>query len=246
MLSPPSPGGATRYILLHATQQLTPIEVSNAWETFTVVLEEPTKLLLCSHVLFATFCVYVGGQCILAVDIPGPSSTEEQQGPLLSAALETQASYPAWWRTDQGTILCVCVLVSVCWCQWWQNNFSDTSYESWTSAPDSNSDLRPTATTFCVIIQHRLWYWVTDKLSIWLCNLPSVSCRWSRRIWRSTQRSLSRRIVWASPRPLRLDPSHLLNKSILNRCITHPSYLGLCLEAFSSLLTVLKLARNRL
>lgn len=46
----------------------------------------------------------VGGQCILAVDVPGPSASEEQQGPLLSAALETQTSHPAQCRPDQGNI----------------------------------------------------------------------------------------------------------------------------------------------
>lgn len=46
----------------------------------------------------------VGGQCVLAVDIPGSSPSEEQQGPLLSAALETQTSYPPQCRPDQGII----------------------------------------------------------------------------------------------------------------------------------------------
>ena len=36
------------------------------------------------------------------------------------------------------------------------NNFSDTSYESCTAAPDSNSDLRLTSTTSCVLVQHVL------------------------------------------------------------------------------------------
>lgn len=49
----------------------------------------------------------VGGQRILAVDIPGSSTSEEQQGPLLSATLETKTSYPAQRRTDQGTVLSI-------------------------------------------------------------------------------------------------------------------------------------------
>ncbi|KAF3687879.1 Eukaryotic translation initiation factor 3 subunit B [Channa argus] len=46
----------------------------------------------------------ISGQCILAVDIPGSSSSEKQQGPFLSAALETQTPNSAKCRTDQGTV----------------------------------------------------------------------------------------------------------------------------------------------
>lgn len=89
-------------------------------------------------------------------------------------------------------------------------NFSDTSYESCSAAPYSNSDLRLTATTSCVLVHH-----IPDIVFVvlWVCGCgtflyskyPSASFRWSRRILRSTQRSLSRRIVWASPRPQRFD-----------------------------------------
>lgn len=63
-----------------------------------------TKLALNIHHLSFSLCG-VGGQCLLAVDVPGPSSPEEQQGPLLSAALETQATHPTQRRPDQGTVL---------------------------------------------------------------------------------------------------------------------------------------------
>lgn len=43
-----------------------------------------------------------GGQRLLAVDVPGPSPSEEQQRSLLSAALETQTSLPAQRRPNQG------------------------------------------------------------------------------------------------------------------------------------------------
>lgn len=67
------------------------------------------EVLTCTHCLFFFktfygFYVCVGGQCILAVDVPGPSASEEQQGPLLSAALETQTPHPAQCRPDQGNI----------------------------------------------------------------------------------------------------------------------------------------------
>lgn len=44
----------------------------------------------------------LGGQRILAVDVPGPPASEEQQGSLLSAAVETQTPNPAQRRPDQG------------------------------------------------------------------------------------------------------------------------------------------------
>lgn len=50
------------------------------------------------HVLY----LCVGGQRVLAVDISGPSPSEEQQRSLLSAALETQTSFPAQCRSNQG------------------------------------------------------------------------------------------------------------------------------------------------
>lgn len=59
----------------------------------------------------------LGGQCVLAVDVPGPAPPEEQQGSVLSAALETKTSNPAQHRTDKGTVSSlyyVCVLLSVC------------------------------------------------------------------------------------------------------------------------------------
>ena len=97
MSSPPSPGGATRYMqLLGARNQKYSNSPVMVWK-FTQI--PPPHLSPC--VFFV--CVCVGGQCLLAVDIPGPSSSEEQQGPLLSAALETQASHPAQCRRDQGT-----------------------------------------------------------------------------------------------------------------------------------------------
>lgn len=45
-----------------------------------------------------------GGQRVLVVDVSGPSSSEEQQRSLLSAALEAQTSLPAQWRPNQGKI----------------------------------------------------------------------------------------------------------------------------------------------
>ncbi len=89
-------------------------------------------------------------------------------------------------------------------------NFSDTSYESCSAAPDSNSNLILTATTPRVLAQHILNIILVMLLvcgggTFPYSKYPSSSFRWSRRILRSTQRSLSRRIVWASPRPLRFD-----------------------------------------
>lgn len=58
----------------------------------------------------------LGGQCVLAVDVPGPAPPEEQQGSVLSAALETKTSNPAQHRTDKGSffsIVCVCVVECV-------------------------------------------------------------------------------------------------------------------------------------
>lgn len=43
-----------------------------------------------------------GGQRVLAVDVSGPSPSEEQQRSLLSAALEAQTSLPAQRRPNQG------------------------------------------------------------------------------------------------------------------------------------------------
>lgn len=43
-----------------------------------------------------------GGQRVLAVDLSGPSPSEEQQRSLLSAALEAQTSLPAQRRPNQG------------------------------------------------------------------------------------------------------------------------------------------------
>lgn len=45
------------------------------------------------------------------------------------------------------------------------------------------------------------FHWQHCEFYFWLL----FCCRISRRIWRSTPRSLSRRIVWASPRPPRFE-----------------------------------------
>ena len=102
------------------------------------------------------FFSVLGGQCILAVDVPGSSPPEEQQGPLLSAPLETQTSHPARRGADQGTISSMNVIHTVCVepVTTNENNFSDTSYESCTAAPDSNFNLR--LTTSCTLVQHML------------------------------------------------------------------------------------------
>lgn len=79
-------------------------------------------------------CVRLGGQRILAVDVPGSSPSEEQQGPLLSAALETQTSHPAQRRPDQGAIVFIEYIVCVCGAaDDTLNNFSDSLYESCTA-----------------------------------------------------------------------------------------------------------------
>lgn len=49
-----------------------------------------------------SFPCVLGGQRILAVDVPGPPASKEQQGSLLSAAVETQTPHPAQRRPDQG------------------------------------------------------------------------------------------------------------------------------------------------
>jgi len=50
-------------------------------------------------------------------------------------------------------LCCIFVCVCVCvWSQWWQINISDTSYESCTAAPDSNSGLRLTSPNTDVIL----------------------------------------------------------------------------------------------
>lgn len=79
MWSPQSPGGATRYR-----------------DTFCETSPVPDL-----HVL--SFFL-VGGQRLLAVDIPGSPSSEEQQGPLLPTALETPTPEPARCRRGQGRI----------------------------------------------------------------------------------------------------------------------------------------------
>lgn len=111
----------------------------------------------------------LGGQCVLAVDVPGPAPPEEQQGSVLSAALETKTSNPAQHRTDKGTVSSlyyVCVLLSVCVVECVcclvcgasddKHNFSDTSYESCTVAPDSSSNLRLPATPHYTCVHHVL------------------------------------------------------------------------------------------
>lgn len=42
-----------------------------------------------------SFSAHLGGQRILGVDIPGSTPSEKQQGPLLSAAVETPTSHSA-------------------------------------------------------------------------------------------------------------------------------------------------------
>lgn len=44
----------------------------------------------------------LGGQRILAVDLPRPPASKEQQGSLLSAAVEAQTPHPAQRRPNQG------------------------------------------------------------------------------------------------------------------------------------------------
>ena len=69
---------------------------NDGFPEFLFVLVQP-KLSVSSSVFV---CVCLGGQRLLAVDIPGPSAAEEQQGPLLSAPVETSTSHAARRRGD--------------------------------------------------------------------------------------------------------------------------------------------------
>lgn len=55
------------------------------------------------------------------------------------------------------------------------NNFSDTSYESCTAAPDSKSDLRLTTATSCVLVLHVLDICHTFDLWQWNFLLQQIS-----------------------------------------------------------------------
>lgn len=202
MSSPPSPGGATRYIkILVFSFPARPVQ---CWW-----VEIHTELTLTSF----SFCV--------CVQVDNAYWLWTFQGRLLQKNNKDRFCQ-LLWRPRPPTLLSAdqikvpfylyiyILLVCVCGASDDKFNFSDTSYESYSAAPDSNCDLRLTATTSCVLVQHILEI-VFVILLVCGCGTflyskyPSASFRWSRRILRSTQRSLSRRIVWASPRPLRFD-----------------------------------------
>ena len=52
-------------------------------------------------------CSLPGGQCLLAVDVPGPPPAEEQQGPLLPAAVEASAPHPPEPGSGQGLVVLI-------------------------------------------------------------------------------------------------------------------------------------------
>lgn len=154
--------------------------------------------------IYIYFPFMLGGQCILAVDVPGPPASEEQQGSFLSAALETQTPNPAQRRPDQGNVFLFCLLVFL---------FNKAFYPALHCCKSPEVD--GFAPGKVVTIQERSLF--VDGFSmfsfvavrLWqqnvIYNVPLASLRWSRRTLRSTPRSLSRRIVWASPRLPRFD-----------------------------------------
>lgn len=72
-------------------------------------------------------------------------------------------------------IVCVCVCSWVCKASDDKHNFSDTSYESCTVAPDSSSNLRLPATPPYRIVHHVLWWWVCDCEAICHVNMLSYT-----------------------------------------------------------------------